>query len=228
MNSLLRIVLIVLVSFVLLYLLRQLSNSRHEKFTETVVNIPVDASAYVTLYDQVNSGGNAITFRDNKNILDASWNRKVAALGLGPYTKITLYDSPNFKGNSVEYVNKQDIVYQVKEIKDSMQNKVSSFVIQLLEPHIIAFSQTNLGGYSKVFSGKVPVLGTDWSGKVVSFTMSPYTKVTVYSRQGFDKTGDSKVYVNNTGTKKNVKFVGIKWKNAVNSIKIERTFKVNS
>jgi hypothetical protein len=193
----------------------------HERFAVNPLS-PVDAGPVLVVYTQENKAGTTSRFTSSvDNLVPKGLNDKINSFTLGPYTRVTFYRDTQFKGVSVVYENKQDLNLDITSFKEeTMKGQASSFKLELIAPYIVAYNGQNLGGgNSKVFGGNKPNLTSDWSGKLVSFKISPNTRLTTYDKTGF--TGTPKVFENNTSKSSKVMSVGpIK----IQSFKLEKTF----
>ena len=227
---------IVLVVVVLFYL-KQLSNSRftfyhtvpspydpYEYFTDIYLGQP-DAGAYVTLYDQAGNIGTPTTFYKSEPDIQSHTPQ---SFDLGPYTSAVFFDEPNYQGNRGHYENASNVLVKIPQFKEVALQKgsVRSVKLEILQPYAIVFSQQNLGGSSMIVRGNVPTMTGEWANKVVSLSISPKTKVTVFALPGFDPLGKKKVFENYTNTDLAVKYVGAEMVSLVNSIKVEALFDV--
>lgn len=199
-----------------------------EKFEDSKFenqNPYVDAGAFITLSTLDGGLGVSVTYRGPVSASVPSLMYKASSFSMGPFTRATFYEKPNFKGKHALYENKQDLILQVDTFKETyLQGKVSSVKIELIEPFAIMYNQENLGGYSKIFTGSLPVLNNNWKNSIVSFMMSPYSKVTLYKSVGYK--GVYKEFNNPSGQMYPIKFLGNSWVNTVQSLKVEQLYKV--
>jgi hypothetical protein len=238
MKNINKYIIAVSVIVILLVFMNLLSNSRYnsiappgydarqiyspfDSYERFAIN-PVDAGPVLVVYTQENQAGTTGRFTSSvDNLVSKGLNDKINSFTLGPYTKVTFYRDTQFRGASVVYENKQDLNLDITSFKEeTMKGQASSFKLELIAPYIIAYNGQNLGGSnSKVFGGNKPNLTSDWAGKLVSFQMSPYTRLTVYQKTGF--AGNPKVFENNKSIPSKVMNVG---RINIYSFKLEKTF----
>lgn len=185
----------------------------------------VEAGPVLTLYSQENLHGNIVQFVSEQNNLNTvGFNDMTKSFKLGPYTRVVFYEHPNFQGRSATYENKQDLVLEIKAFKEEhMKGKASSFRLDLVSPYVIAYTGSNRGGdLSKVFSSNIPSLNATWNKKIMSFKLSPFTRVQVFDKGGYK--GATKEFTNPSQNVINIDFVGNDWKNKIASMKIEKVY----
>lgn len=234
-------VLIALVFVSLLFLLKWCSHARFQSLYagalpkpydpyERFANPPIDAGPYINVYTSTNGQGNMTTFTSGvSNVSSTNLNGSIMSFDIGPHTRATFFSGINQGGKTVVYENKQDMLLQVPNFQeDYMVGNALSFKLEIIEPYMIAYSGQNLGGASKIFSGSVPLLTKEWNNQIQSFSVSPFTKVTLFSGAGFDPSGTQKEYSNPTETVRNVLYVGSAWQTQVSSLKIEALFNNSS
>jgi len=177
-----------------------------------------DASAEVQIFEGESYTGAQLSFTSDQRQL----SQKVNSFKLGPFSKITFYEKPNFGGISTTYTNAHDFVLEIPEFNNEntkFKGIIKSFKLQIIQPYAIAYTQTNLGGISKIFAGSVPVLSDTWKKHIQSLVLSPYTKITIFDTQAFK--GKHQEFVNATQSISKIGFVGNDWKDNISSLKVE-------
>lgn len=189
--------------------------------------MPVDASAYINVYSAVGTKGNSATVRNSvSNLGVVGWNEAILSFELGPYTKATFYEHANYSGKHATYQNTQDVVLGVPQFAEQeLGKRVSSVKLEIIEPYVIVYSQQNLGGNSKIYRGHVPTLDETWNKSVVALRLSSFTKVTLYSGQGFDKNSKVKEFTNTSSATRDIRYVGNDLRDSIQSFKVEQTYK---
>jgi hypothetical protein len=185
---------------------------------------PVVGSPVLIVFSQENNLGNTSRFTgEQSNLVKYGFNDRINSFTLGPYSRVKFYEHVDFQGRAVTYSNQQDLNLNITTFKeDFMKGQASSFKLELIEPYIIAYDGQNLGGSkTKVFGRSSPIL-TTWDKQLVSFIISPFTKVTVYDKGGFS--GNAKEFKNSTSVPSKILYVGSDWINRILSIKIEQLF----
>lgn len=241
---------VVLVALALLFSLLALSNSRFSKLnTSSYKGTPApynpyaydyhpveafsdeypqkDAGPRLKIYAEANFRGATKTL-DKSIVLEPEFSSKVRSIMVGPYTKATLFIGKNYNGKSVSFDNDHDLWLEVPLFKGEQKefsNGIKSIKLDIVQPYIIAYTQNNLGGFSKIFHEKHPILGTEWENKIKSLVVSPYTQVTLYRRAGLSPDPKDIVPIKNTTPNEmKIQYVGREVDGNIRSLKVEKLF----
>jgi hypothetical protein len=175
----------------------------------------IDAGPKVTLFSLENFQGESKSFSTSVPSLVKSDFLNTKSFVLGPFTKVVYFENENFTGRFKEFENKQDL--DIKFDRIMLDNagvcfNIASMQIKLVTPYIIAYNGENLGGgKSKIFHTSQPNLTGDWApvgnkSSIMSFKLSPYTNVIMYSEPGYK--GERKEFVNQSGQESKVVYMG--------------------
>jgi hypothetical protein len=250
MNKYILYAIAVVIALAVLFLLLKLSNSRFQTLKLSYKGTPAPYNPYVydyhpvegftdvedalkdagpraKIYTEQNFKGNTKTLEKNV-VLDANFASKIKSLMVGPYTKVTIYIGRNYSGESISFDNDHDLWLEIPLFKgqqSKFSNNVKSIKLEIVEPYVIAYTQNNLGGFSKIFHEKHPILGTEWERKIKSLVISPYTKVTLYKRAGLSPDpSDVDPITNSTANEMKINYVGREADGNIRSLKVQKLF----
>jgi hypothetical protein len=191
--------------------------------TYWISNVPTgfqDSLTKVMVFTEKNFSGSSQRFiasQSDKDLLLATFDKKMQSLILGPRCTITLFGT----GKQVaEYNNPHDTILPVPDLKE-LNKKVTSFKLSLIEPYVILYPHENNGGNGTLLNENFAVMPPNKT--ISSIAISPYTEVAMYSQKDFR--GESLKYSNTTPQVYTVDYIGNEWaqgKKRVQSVQIKQ------